>query len=119
MTCACAQTLSPLKIDGAVRTLYPDFDVIGSSDWTLLLRCPLCAQLWKMNEYDKYQTQLAMKVSTVEDLYLSDATQRKAYLLTSRGGIGTETCRWINCPNIQLKNSAYCVDHLYATGARE
>jgi len=52
-----------------------------------------------MDEYDKYQTQLAMKVSNAPDWDTYDAIERKAYLLASRGGLGTDVCGWIDCPN--------------------
>lgn len=118
MTCAYEQITSPSRIDGTVERLYPGFQVVASTGWRLLLRCPSCGQLWKMDEYDKYQTQLAMKVSNAPDWDTDDTIERKAYLLASRGGLGTDVCGWIDCPNTQLRGSAYCVDHLYATGAR-
>jgi hypothetical protein len=118
MPCTCAQQASTIRINGTISNLFPAFEIIETADWELLLRCPSCGQYWKVDQWDKYTTQMAIKLDGPQDWTAPDIEKRKAYLAASRG-LDHDECSWINCQNLRLRGSAYCVDHLYAVGVRE
>lgn len=118
MKCDCLEQPTIRRVDGTVTRLFPGFQHVDAMDWRCLLRCPACGQLWAVDEWDKYQIQFAAKVEHAEDWDTSDEALRKAYLAQSRGENSVEKCMWHDCKKNQLNGSAYCVNHLYATGVR-
>jgi hypothetical protein len=118
MKCDCDDQPAIRRIDGTLPSLFPGFKHVDAGSWRALLRCPTCGQLWAADEWEKYQIQLAVKVAAPESWSASDETQRKEYLAQSRGENAAAKCMWNGCDKNQLNGSAYCVDHLYATGAR-
>jgi hypothetical protein len=58
---------------------------MDTANWKALLRCQHCAQLWAVDEWDKYQIQLAVKITDKVDWQTSDEAYRKAHLTQSRG----------------------------------
>ncbi len=85
-----------------------------------LFRCSECGGLWAIDEWDKYQWQVAFRVGADEGwIGVDREPQRKQLLLESRGGATAERCIWVGCQNPRVIGVVYCVDHLYATGARK
>jgi hypothetical protein len=118
MKCDCRDHPAIRRIDGTLPALFPGFRHVDAAHWRALLRCPTCGQLWAVNEWDKYQIQFAVKIADAEGWTASDEALRKEYLAQSRGVNTAAKCMWSGCNKNQLNDSAYCVDHLYATGAR-
>jgi hypothetical protein len=118
MSCTCQLRPSIQRVDGSISKIYPNYNQIGRAGWQILVECPDCGQLWKVDEWDKLQVQLAMKLDGPKDMNTSDKERRKAYLLESRGGLGSEQCSRMGCEAAQVRDSAYCLDHLYALGWR-
>jgi sarcosine oxidase delta subunit len=118
MPCNCSQQSSVERIDGPNSRLYSNCKQIERREWQVLMQCPACGQLWKVDEPDKFQVQLAMKIDRPEDMDESDEPRRKSYLLESRNGLGAERCSRIGCKATQVRDSAFCLDHLYALGWR-
>jgi hypothetical protein len=116
--CDCRDHPAIHRIDGTLRVLFPGFRQADVAHWRALLQCPTCGQLWAVDEWDKYQIQLAVKIADAEDWAASDEALRKEYLARSRGENTAAHCMWSGCKKNQLNDSSYCVDHLYATGAR-
>ena len=70
-------------------------------------------------EWDKYQSIHAVKVCSELNWESHDySAQIKEKMIENRGGLGTSKCLHVDCSNMQVKTSAYCIQHLYATGAR-
>ena len=93
---------------------------IAAGSWVKLMECPDCAQLWKVDEWDKLQTLYAVKISEKENWERFDSIPLiKEKMVLNRGGLIETECMWAGCNNMQIKGSAYCVNHLYETGARE
>jgi hypothetical protein len=119
MSCSCSK-LSPLiKVDA-----HPEFighlEKLETGNWVRLCRCRECGQHWRVNEWDKYQVQFAVKITDVPQWKEFDSTPlQKRYLLEKRGGVTDEIYNWAGCGQHRVKGVAYCVDHLYETGARE
>jgi hypothetical protein len=93
---------------------------VAVGNWVRLHRCKACGQLWRIDEWDKYQTQFAAKVPSFEGWESFDTSKlQKDFLIQSRGGLTQSECSWAGCKNAQVKGVAYCADHLFETGARE
>ena len=96
------------------------FDELESGDWVRLVHCRRCGQLWSVDEWDKYQTQFAVRIPQREGWQEFDTTPlRRQYLIQSRGGLTDERCIWQSCEQRRVRGVVYCADHLYQTGARE
>lgn len=88
-------------------------------DWVLLMQCPDCKQLYKVDEWDKYQTSYAIKLPSSKNWESFDSKSMiKEKMVKDRGGLSKEKCMWAGCHIKQVKGSAYCVNHLYEGGAR-
>lgn len=93
---------------------------LSTGNWIKLFRCSECQQLWRVDEWDKYQVQFAVKVPSVDGWETFDAAPlEKLLLLQSRGGTSNNTCAWAHCGKPAMMGVAFCVDHLYETGARK
>jgi hypothetical protein len=100
--------------------LMGHLEKLETGNWIHLYRCRECGQNWRVNERDKYQVQFAVKIADVTRWKEFDSTSlQKQYLLETHGGLTEEVCIWAGCGQNRLKGVVYCVDHLYATGARE
>ena len=76
--------------------------------------------LWRLDAPDKYQTRYLVRISRQEGWASVDTTQlEKDLLIRNRGGLSAEVCRFRNCPNLAILESAFCVDHTYEMGVRE
>jgi hypothetical protein len=87
-------------------------------DWVKLERCAVCGQLWSVDEWDKYQDQVAAKISNRETWEAESEAARKRLLLKSRGGVSAQRCAWGSYSGQAVNGVAFCLDHLYQTGAR-
>jgi hypothetical protein len=93
---------------------------VALGNWVKLMECPKCGQLWKVDEWDKYQVLYAVKVPAKEDWENFDSESLiKEKMVVNRGGLTESKCIWVGCKKIQVKGSAYCIDHLYKTGVRK
>jgi hypothetical protein len=102
------------------QTFLASLSQLETAPWLRLAQCPRCEQLWRVDEPDKYQVQCATKIPRREGWQtLDDTSARKQLLLSVRGGTTTEPCIWAACEQPRVKGVVYCLDHLYATGARE
>lgn len=66
MKCDCDDQPAIRRIDGTFAALFPGFQRVDAAEWRALLRCRTCGQLWAVDEWDKYQSQFAVKVNTTE-----------------------------------------------------
>lgn len=120
-SCSC-QSLQGMEKVGNHTSFFVSLDRLEVGNWVRLCMCQQCRQLWAVSEWDKYQTQLAAKVPDASrhswECWYIEA--QKSFLIRSRGGISpTRFCAWAGCGKPCVEESAYCVDHLYETGARE
>lgn len=117
--CHCKE--QPVLVDitnehSAFKSKLTQLDV---GNWVLLMACPDCNQLWKVDEWDKYQICYAVKVLTQENWESFDNESLiKEQMVKNRGGLEKENCRWSGCNFKQVKGSAFCVNHLYEGGTR-
>ncbi len=109
-SCACADMPRSVKVDEAAPHLR-GFPLVDSKlqEWMTLVRCPDCGQHWQLDEWDKLQVILAIKVASPDEwLHWDDKECRVEYLVQSRGGLGDQACGWQGCTNEALKDMAFC-----------
>lgn len=117
--CQCQELPEIVRFDDR-KQHFQKMQVLEKGDWVRLLQCLICSQLWSLDEWDKYQTQFAIKLARREGWQEFDtAALRKQYLVQSRGGVTDEPCIWSGCTGHRVRGVVYCADHLYKTGARE
>jgi hypothetical protein len=59
--CECSELPEIVKLD-AHPTIERNSDELEKGDWIKLVCCRACGQLWRLNEWDKYQIQFAFKI---------------------------------------------------------
>ena len=92
---------------------------VAQGNWVSLHKCRWCRQHWRLDDWDKYTTQFAVKIDDPQHWETFDSTDlEKGLLLESRGGTTDKKCIWAGCGNKSVQGVAYCIDHLYESGAR-
>ncbi len=120
MSCYCQKQTELIDVQDAPQGFEASLIKKDIGNWVYLMECPECGQLWRVDARDKYQTQFAIKLSSVEGWESIDSVpQQKELLLQARGGITDEICIWAGCNGKRVKGVVYCVDHLYETDARK
>ena len=121
MSCQCAKLPDAFYLDtaptGFAESLKAKHHFAGE-DWKRLCVCKVCDASWALDEWDKGHDQVASRVKDPSKWNVESEDMRKHLLLESRGGLTDERCVWQDCQGNQVKGVAYCLDHLYATGAR-
>lgn len=85
----------------------------------LLMSCPDCNQLWKVDEWNEYEACYAVKISSQENWEAFDSEILiKEQMIKNRGGLSQKYCMWLKCDSKQVKGGTFCVDHLWITGSR-
>lgn len=95
-------------------------ETLAHGNWVLLMECPKCQQLWKVDEWDKYQTLYAIKISSQENWEEIDSRSLiEERIIKNRGGLVAEGCMIAECNNNQVKGSAFCAKHMYESGTHD
>lgn len=120
MSCKCAKLEDAFFVETAPRGFVSSMRQLDMADWKRLYECPVCGALWAVDEWDKYQDQAVSRVADRENWSTEESEQmRKQLLRKSRGGEEGGECIWAGCHKPCIKGVVYCLDHLYATGARK
>ena len=119
VACGCKTLPEAFYLEDAADALQTPRKTVDVGDWVALEECEQCGTLWAIDEWDKYSHQVASRVTNREGWKAASEAQRKALLLSSRGGVAEEPCAWVDCETNRVQDVAYCVDHLYSTGARK
>ncbi len=92
---------------------------VDAAERLLLMSCPDCNQLWKVDNWDDYQPCYAVKISTQENWVNFDSNELiKEKMIENRGGLSGKYCMWSKCDGKQVKGETLCVEHLWNTGSR-
>ena len=117
--CNCKEQPSLIDISNNHSDFKSKLNQLDVGDWVLLMQCPNCKQLYKVDEWDKYQTSYAVKVPTSKNWETFDSESLiKEQMIQHRGGLANDSCMRVGCNIKQVKGSAYCVHHLYLGGTR-
>ncbi len=115
--CNCNEQNLLVDITESHNTFKNKLNTITLGNWALLMECPECKQLWKVDEWDKYQTLYAVKISSQEKWEEFDSQSLiEEKIIKNRGGIEKAGCMKANCNINQVKGSAFCAKHMYESG---
>ena len=123
MHCACEELPVYTYYDaerGLSQKLRPFIASVAKSSWRELFRCEICGTHWRIDVEDKFQQRYVWKVGGYREDWatVEFEEEQKKLLRQRRGGETDEECAWLACGKKKVKGVAYCIDHLYATGAR-
>lgn len=117
--CKCIDKPVLVDISNEHSAFKSSLEKLEVGNWVLLMKCPECKQLWKIDEWDKYQVSYAVKIPSQENWEDFDSEALiKQVMIENRGGLENQKCMQSGCYINQVKGSAYCVNHLYAGGTR-
>ncbi len=121
MKCHCKELSQLVDVEDTPANFEKGLTELKSGNWVRLMQCPNCEQLWRISVWDKYQVQFAFKIDDIEGWEEFDNLElQKKFLLESRGGTESSgQCAMKNCVALPVKNIAFCLEHLYETGARK
>jgi hypothetical protein len=115
--CNCNEQATLIDISNNHAEFKSKLNQLEVGNWVLLMQCPDCNQLYKVDEWDKYQRCYAVKISSSESWEQFDSEALiKEQMIKNRGGLTNYQCMWAGCNIKQVKGSAYCVNHLYSGG---
>ena len=118
--CRCEQLPETFFLDEAPPAWFEALQEEAIGDWKTLRRCPSCSRSFSVDAWDKGHHRVVVRVS--DSVQWQDEAEgverRKALLLRSRGGIETGVCAWAGCRSPRVRGVAYCLDHLWDSGAR-
>jgi len=117
--CNCKQQPELVDISNNQTDFKGRLHQLEVGNWVLLMSCPDCKQLWKVDEWDKYRTCYAVKVPSQENWEAYDSESLvKEQIIKNHGGLTSDECLSAGCNLKQVKSSAFCVNHLYIGGTR-
>lgn len=79
MQCRCDDSSALVDISQTYAEFVTGMLILETGDWVKLLRCSGCGQLWRTDEYDKYQTLYAFKLATREGWKSTDIPDKGTY----------------------------------------
>lgn len=119
MQCSCSGRSNLVEISPDYTEFVAGMRILETGDWIKLLQCPSCSQLWRTDEWDKYQTLYACKLRSPDGWKSTNMEALiKKRIFENHGGLDTSPCLAKDCKQHALKERAYCVDHFYETGGR-
>ena len=117
--CNCQQQSDLVEISNYHSEFKARLSKLEVGNWVLLMSCTDCKQLWKVDEWDKYQNCYAVKIPSRKNWEAFDSESLiKELMIKNRGGLTDSECLSSGCSVNQVKGSAYCVNHLYSGGIR-
>jgi hypothetical protein len=91
-----------------------DFDLIDDKGWYQLYQDKEAKTFWRLDKWDKYQEQVFVKLTSIENWTDFDDSELRITLLQNTKGIDLSgKCIWNNCGNPTLKGLVFCGFHAY------
>jgi hypothetical protein len=121
MKCDCATLPDLFYLDESPKGFKGSLHEEETGDWVRLFSCQICGTLWVIDEPDKFWDEVVIRVKSDDRSTWSgneNIEGRKHLLLKSRGGTTEEKCAWAGCQGKCVKGVAFCLEHLWETGAR-
>ena len=117
--CSCEEQPTLVDISNAHSDFTGKLKEIAVGNWVMLMQCPDCNQLWKVDAWDKLQSLYAVKIANDSEWENFDSEALiKERIIENRGGLTPLECMRSGCNQKQVKGSAFCINHLYETGTR-
>jgi len=119
MRCDCPTLPDLFYLDEAPQGFRDSLHGEEAQNWMSLFCCPVCGTLWAIDNPDKFYDQVIARVIDRDSWENNNNSEgRKQLLLKSRGGTTEEECSWAGCKDKCIKGVAFCLEHLWKTGAR-
>lgn len=117
--CNCSEQPTLMDISDCYSDFKSKLNQLDVGNWVFLKQCLGCCQYYKVDEWDKYQPYYAVKIPSQDNWESFDSKSLiKEQMVLNRGGLTNDPCIWAGCNIQQVKGNAYCVEHLYSTGAQ-
>jgi hypothetical protein len=111
--CNCLEQPDLVDISNNHSEFKSKLSKLEVGKWVLLMSCPDCEQLWKVDEWDKYQNCFAFKIHSREDWEAFDSEALvKELMVKKRGGLTDSECLSSGCSLNQVKGSLLCQSSL-------
>lgn len=117
--CQCEEAGSLVNITEWHKEFCQRYTLVESAPRHLLYQCPTCMQFWRVDV--EGLRNVAYGVALDSDKHwqdYDDSVLIKAHMLKTRGGFAERICRREQCEEQVINGSAYCLEHLYQSGAR-
>ena len=112
--CECDHLPNVFNIETYPQELVGHLELIDQTVWLTLQQCLNCKQLWQLDNIDRLQVNLAIKLnSDVNWRDFDDRPERLGHLISSRGGVSKEHCVMEGCNQHALKSLAHCPKHAF------
>ena len=120
MKCICKDMQSILYLEDTSDSFLDNLELIDSTNAYDLYKCTRCKQHWRINNLDKFIHQFVIKLNSIEDWENKDfSSSEKKFILEYRGGLSDKECMKYGCNKKCVKDTAYCIDHLYELGVKK
>jgi hypothetical protein len=117
--CNCKEQSTLVDISSCHADFISSLNQLDVGNWILLLSCPKCHQLWRVDDMGKYEAYYAVKIPSQENWKAFDVESLiKEKMIENRGGLTQNYCMWTKCDAKKVKGSTFCVNHLWVTGSR-
>ena len=90
-----------------------DFELIDRKDWYKLCLSKNDNSYWRLDEWDKYQEQLLVRLPSPDNWTTYDDRELRIDLLKRHHGTTDNKCIWKDCDRKALKDMAICEFHAY------
>ena len=97
-----------------LELIKTEFDFLDDKGWFELYQHKQDKTFWRLDKWDKYQTQFFVRLETIDNWENFDDSELRVELLKKTRGIDlTRKCIWNNCENLSLQELVYCEKHAY------
>ncbi len=101
-------------VDGEIlKKIDSDFEFIERKNFYLLYRNKGNNSFWRLDEWDKYQIQMFVKLESKENWAEYNDQDLRMDLLIKQRGVSNVKCKWKNCNKKALNNLVFCELHAY------
>ena len=97
-----------------MKRIKSDFELIEKKNWYILYQNKADKSYWRLDEWDKYQIQVFVKLKSVKNWAEYNDEHLRINLLREQRGLSSEKCKWKDCSKKALNNLAFCEVHAYA-----
>jgi hypothetical protein len=118
--CQCSGLAAAFYLDQAPLGWSEGLTDVAKGNWKTLRHCRACQATFSIDDWDKFHEQVVVRIpepSNWEE-HADSAVVRKRLLLQSRGGLIVGDCICLGCSEPRVRDIAYCLEHLWETGAR-
>jgi hypothetical protein len=96
-----------------LKRIESEFELIEKKDWYKLYENKNDKSFWRLDEWDKYQVQIFVKIDSLENWAEFDDKDLRIELLKEFRGLSNEKCKWKDCSRNALNNLVFCEQHAY------